>query len=102
MRAVKSDADIRFQSLSAYPGLATSPDSEAARLLTLLTGSNEFGTVAFGTEGGLFEQAGIPTVVCGPGSMDQGHKPDEFLTSEQLSDCDAMLARLADYLSAIN
>jgi len=102
MRAVKSDADIRFQSLSAYPALATSPDSEAARLLTLLTGSNEFGTVAFGTEGGLFEQAGIPTVVCGPGSMDQGHKPDEFLTSEQLSDCDAMLARLADYLSAIN
>ncbi|XUW87274.1 acetylornithine deacetylase [Burkholderia sp. M6-3] len=102
MRAVKSDADIRFQSLSAYPALATSPDSEAARLLTLLTGSNEFGTVAFGTEGGLFEQAGIPTVVCGPGSMDQGHKPDEFLTSEQLSDCDAMLARLADYLSAID
>ncbi|MFM0757536.1 acetylornithine deacetylase [Paraburkholderia strydomiana] len=102
MRAVKSDADIRFQSLSAYPGLATSPDSEAARLLTLLTGSNEFGTVAFGTEGGLFEQAGIPTVVCGPGSMDQGHKPDEFLTSEQLSDCDAMLARLADYLSAMD
>ena len=102
MRAVKSDADIRFQSLSAYPALATSPDSEAARLLTLLTASNEFGTVAFGTEGGLFEQAGIPTVVCGPGSMDQGHKPDEFLTSEQLSDCDAMLARLADYLSAIN
>ncbi|MFM0435864.1 acetylornithine deacetylase [Paraburkholderia strydomiana] len=102
MRAVKSDADIRFQSLSAYPGLATSPDSEAARLLSLLTGSNEFGTVAFGTEGGLFEQAGIPTVVCGPGSMDQGHKPDEFLTSEQLSDCDAMLARLADYLSAMD
>lgn len=102
MRAVKSDADIRFQSLSAYPGLATSPDSEAARLLSLLTGSNEFGTVAFGTEGGLFEQAGIPTVVCGPGSMDQGHKPDEFLTSEQLSDCDAMLARLADYLSALD
>lgn len=102
MRAVKSDADIRFQSLSAYPGLATSPDSEAARLLTLLTGSNEFGTVAFGTEGGLFGQAGIPTVVCGPGSMDQGHKPDEFLTSEQLSDCDAMLARLADYLSAMD
>ncbi|WP_020069953.1 acetylornithine deacetylase [Paraburkholderia caledonica] len=102
MRAVKSDADIRFQSLSAYPALATSPDSEAARLLSLLTGSNEFGTVAFGTEGGLFEQAGIPTVVCGPGSMDQGHKPDEYLTSEQLSDCDAMLARLADYLSAMD
>ncbi|ASV98777.1 acetylornithine deacetylase [Paraburkholderia aromaticivorans] len=99
MRAVKSDTEIRLQPLSAYPGLATSPDSDAARLLALLSGSTEFGTVAFGTEGGLFEQAGIPTVVCGPGSMDQGHKPDEFVTVEQLRDCDAMLTRLADYLS---
>jgi acetylornithine deacetylase len=99
MRAVKADTDIRFQSLSAYPGLATSPDSEAARLLALLAGSTEFGTVAFGTEGGLFEQAGIPTVVCGPGSMDQGHKPDEYVSVEQLQACDAMLARLADHLS---
>ncbi|WP_250517538.1 acetylornithine deacetylase [Caballeronia sp. INDeC2] len=99
MRAVKSDTDIRLEALSAYPGLATRPDSEAARLLTLLSGSSEFGTVAFGTEGGLFDQAGIPTVVCGPGSMDQGHKPDEFVTVEQLRDCDAMLIRLADHLS---
>jgi acetylornithine deacetylase len=99
MRAVKSDTYIRFHELSAYPGLATPPDSEAARLLELLAGSTEFGTVAFGTEGGLFNQAGIPTVVCGPGSMDQGHKPDEFVTVEQLRHCDAMLARLAAYLS---
>lgn len=99
MRAVKADTDISMRSLSAYPGLATSPDSEAARLLALLCGSTEFGTVAFGTEGGLFEQAGIPTVVCGPGSMDQGHKPDEYITSEQLRECDAMLLRLADHLS---
>jgi acetylornithine deacetylase len=99
MRAVKSDTDIRFEALSAYPGLATPPESEAARLLALLSGSTEFGTVAFGTEGGLFNEAGIPTIVCGPGSMDQGHKPDEFVTVEQLRDCDAMLERLADYLS---
>ncbi|SAL29312.1 acetylornithine deacetylase [Caballeronia terrestris] len=99
MRAVKSDTGIRLQALSAYPGLVTPPNSEAARLLALLAGSTEFGTVAFGTEGGLFDQAGIPTVVCGPGSMDQGHKPDEFVTVEQLNNCDAMLARLADYLS---
>lgn len=100
MRAVKSDAGIRFHALSAYPGLATSPDSDAARLLALLSGSTEYGTVAFGTEGGLFDEAGIPTVVCGPGSMDQGHKPDEFITVAQLRECDAMLARLADYVSA--
>ncbi|MDR5740502.1 MULTISPECIES: acetylornithine deacetylase [unclassified Caballeronia] len=99
MRAVKPDTGIRLQALSAYPALATSPESEAARLLTQLCGSSEFGTVAFGTEGGLFDQAGIPAVVCGPGSMDQGHKPDEFITVEQLDACDAMLKRLTDHLA---
>lgn len=99
MQAVQADTGIRLRPLSAYPGLATAPDSEAAKLVALLSGSTDFGTVAFGTEGGLFDQAGIPTVVCGPGSMDQGHKPDEFVSLEQLAGCDAMLARLADYLA---
>ena len=99
MRSVRPETDISMQSLGAYPGLATPPESEAARLLSAISGSAEFGTVAFGTEGGLFEQAGIPTVVCGPGSMDQGHKPDEFVSEEQLARCDAMLMRLAQRLS---
>ncbi|MDT8838878.1 acetylornithine deacetylase [Paraburkholderia fungorum] len=98
MHSVHPDTGIRLQPLGAYPGLATSPDSEAARLVAFLSGSTEFGTVAFGTEGGLFDQVGIPTVVCGPGSMDQGHKPDEFITLEQLAHCDAMWVRLAEYL----
>ncbi|MCE1118931.1 MULTISPECIES: acetylornithine deacetylase [Pseudomonas] len=98
MRAVSAGSDIRLKPLSAYPGLATPADSEAARLVALLSGSDDFGTVAFGTEGGLFDQAGIPTVVCGPGSMDQGHKPDEFVSVEQLHGCDAMLIRLVEYL----
>ncbi|WP_028222960.1 acetylornithine deacetylase [Paraburkholderia oxyphila] len=98
MRTVKPETDISFQSLGAYPGLATPHESEAARLLAAISGSSEFGTVAFGTEGGLFEQAGIPTVVCGPGSMDQGHKPDEFVSEAQLAECDAMLERLATRL----
>ncbi|WP_430445074.1 MAG: acetylornithine deacetylase [Pseudomonas piscis] len=99
MRAVHADTAIDLQPLSAYPGLATAPDSEAAELLALLSGSREFGTVAFGTEGGLFHEAGIPTVVCGPGSMDQGHKPDEFISLEQLAACDALLLRLVDWLA---
>ncbi|MDT9645890.1 acetylornithine deacetylase [Pseudomonas sp. JV245A] len=98
MQAVQADTGIALQPLSAYPGLATAADSEAAELLALLSGSREFGTVAFGTEGGLFHQAGIPTVVCGPGSMDQGHKPDEFICLEQLHACDALLLRLGDWL----
>ncbi|RYF39499.1 MAG: M20/M25/M40 family metallo-hydrolase, partial [Comamonadaceae bacterium] len=100
MRAVQADTGISLLSLGAYPGLATEPDSEAARLVALLTGSTDFGTVAFGTEGGLFHQAGIPAVVCGPGSMEQGHKPDEFIALAQLEKCDALLLRLAEHLRA--
>lgn len=98
MRAASAASDIRLWPLSAYPGLATAADSEAARLVALLSGSSEFGTVAFGTEGGLFDQAGIATVVCGPGSMEQGHRSDEFVSVAQLLGCDAMLMRLVDYL----
>lgn len=99
MRAVNSDTEICFYPLSSYPGLYTAAQSAAAQLLAHLTGSEAFSTVAFGTEGGLFHQAGIPSVICGPGSMAQGHKPDEFITIEQLDACDAMLRRLAGWMS---
>ncbi|MGR8790174.1 acetylornithine deacetylase [Klebsiella pneumoniae subsp. pneumoniae] len=99
MRAVNSDTEIRFYPLSSYPGLYTAAQSAAAQLLAHLTGSEAFSTAAFGTEGGLFHQAGIPSVICGPGSMAQGHKPDEFITIEQLDACDAMLRRLAGWMS---
>ena len=94
MRAVSEQSEIRFSELSAYPGLATEAHSEAAELIAGFSGSRVFGTVAFGTEGGLFDAAGMPTVVCGPGSMDQGHKPDEFVSLEQLNGCDEMLQRM--------
>jgi acetylornithine deacetylase len=99
MRAVSEQSEIRFSELSAYPGLATDARSEAAELIAAFSGSREFGTVAFGTEGGLFDAAGIPTVVCGPGSMDQGHKPDEFVSLEQLTACDTMLHRMLQSIS---
>jgi acetylornithine deacetylase len=99
MRAVSQQSEIRFSELSAYPGLATDAHSEAAGLIAEFCGSREFGTVAFGTEGGLFDAAGIPTVVCGPGSMDQGHKPDEFVSLEQLNGCDEILRRMLRSIS---
>ena len=99
MQAVDTDTGIRFEKISAYPGLATPADSAAARLIAQLCGSDEFSTVAFGTEGGLFDQAGIASVVCGPGSMDQGHKPDEFVSVDQMAACDRLMDRLAAYLS---
>lgn len=99
MRKVQADTDICFEPLNAYPGLATPPGSEAAQLLAVISERRDFGTVAFGTEGGLFTRAGIPTVVCGPGSMEQGHKPDEFVSVDQLGRCDAMLTRLVEHLA---
>ena len=66
-----------------------------------LTGGNSTGKITFGTEGGLFQQElGIPAVVCGPGNIAVAHKPDEYVSEEQLALCDQMLARLLDRLSA--
>jgi acetylornithine deacetylase len=98
MRQVHGASDIGFTRLSSYPGLVTAAQSEVAALIALLSGREDFGTVAFGSEGGLFDQAGIPTVICGPGSMAQGHKPDEFISLAQLQACDTMLDRLAQWL----
>ena len=100
MHAVDASTDIQFSELSSYPGLDTRSESDAANLAAEVCESGEFSTVAFGTEGGLYDAIGIPTVICGPGSMDQGHKPDEFITIEQLEACDAMLARLTRLLRA--
>jgi acetylornithine deacetylase len=98
MHKVNTETNIQFEPLSEYPGLFTSSDSEAASLLKYLVNSDIFSTVAFGTEGGLFNQVGINTVICGPGSIDQAHKPDEYISLEQLAACDAMMLRLAEYL----
>ena len=92
-------ANIELTQLTSYPGLDTDPADEIVSLVQSLTGANKTTKVAFGTEGGLFsERLRIPTVVCGPGSMEQGHKPDEFVTRSQLERCDAMLMRLVDSL----
>jgi acetylornithine deacetylase len=94
------EADIVFKVINSYPGLETSLDEAVVAMVAELTGRDERIKVAFGTEGGLFSQRlGIPAVVCGPGSMEQGHKADEFVTLAQLDSCDAMLASLVDRLA---
>ncbi|WP_439629272.1 acetylornithine deacetylase [Shinella sp.] len=95
-------ACIEIEQVSGYPGLNAAPDAAVVRLLSrILDHDDPTLKVAFGTEGGLFhEMLGISTAVCGPGFMDQGHKPDEFVSAEQLARCDAMLARLVDVLEA--
>jgi acetylornithine deacetylase len=89
------EAAIRIERLWDYPGLGTPSDAAVVNFVKGLTGANGTIKVAFGTEGGLFDQRlSIPTVICGPGSMAQGHKPDEYVTVEQLARCEAMLAAL--------
>ena len=98
-RRLVPEADIKFTITNSYPGLNTEKNSEAAAFMRDLTGANTMIKVAFGTEGGLFsERLKIPTVVCGPGSMAQGHKPDEYVSAAQLAQCDQMLRSLTERL----
>lgn len=95
LRATFPEAEIRIERLWDYPGLGTPSDAKVVNFVKSLTGANGTIKVAFGTEGGLFDQRlSIPTVICGPGSMAQGHKPDEYVSVEQLERCDAMLDAL--------
>jgi acetylornithine deacetylase len=93
------EAGIAVEIVNDYPGLDTPVDADVVAFIRSLTGENDTFKVAFGTEGGLFhDHAQVPTVICGPGSMDQGHKPDEFVTREQLARCDAMMEKLVERL----
>ncbi|MDF3861877.1 acetylornithine deacetylase [Achromobacter denitrificans] len=89
-------ADIRIETVNAYPGLDTHPVSEAVRFVeSLLPAGTGRTKVAFGTEGGLFTRhLDVPVVVCGPGSIVQAHKPDEYVSRAQLAECDAFMERL--------
>jgi acetylornithine deacetylase len=89
------DVGIELEVTNEYPPLDTPTDSEVVALVVALTGQHERIKVGFGSEGGLFsERLGVPTVVCGPGSIDQAHKPDEYIERDQLHRCDAMMDAL--------
>jgi acetylornithine deacetylase len=100
MRAVHAASGFIIEPLSGIPVLDTGPESEVVALAQELAGNSEIGKVSFGTEGSQFQRAGIPTVVCGPGSIAQAHKPNEYVALDQIAQCDAFLRRLADRLCA--
>ncbi len=101
LRADFPEAAITVSRLWDYPGLGTATEAGVVRFVQSLTGANGTIKVAFGTEGGLFDaRLGVPTVICGPGSMAQGHKPDEYVTVEQMARCEAMLGALVERLVA--
>ena len=91
------ESDIRIEIFNEYPGLGTDATGAISRRAIALSGQPNRIKVAFGTEGGLFQEFLQTTaVVCGPGSMEQGHKPDEFVSVSQMEACRAMLARVVD------
>jgi acetylornithine deacetylase len=95
MRALAPEAGLAFSELYEYPGLDVVPEHPAATFVKRLAGRNDHGKVAFGTEAGLFrERAGVAAVVCGPGSIEQAHKPDEYVAVEQIEQCERFLRRL--------
>lgn len=98
MRAVSDKAAIRTEVLAEVEGLEPVSENEARDIVCELTGSGDCGVVPFGTEAGLFQTMGMSVVVCGPGSIEQAHKADEFVSIEQLQACLEMLERLGDKL----
>lgn len=94
MTRTQPGTGFSFEPMSHIPGLATDEDAQVVQLVKALTGQNATAKVAFGTEAGLFQAAGMPAVVCGPGSIEQAHKPDEFIVLEQIAQCESFLRKL--------
>ena len=96
MRAVAADADIRFEMGMDLPAFGIAADAPLVHWAQQLAGSAHLGAgaVSFATEASMFSSAGIPTVVMGPGSIEQAHKPDEYISYAQVAACEAFFARL--------
>lgn len=100
MRAINGETGFSWEPISAFPGLDTAEDAEITVIAKALTKANDTIKIAFGTEGGLIQQIDIPTVICGPGSIEQAHKPNEWVTLDQIAQCEAFLERLVAKVSA--
>ena len=94
MRQVAPEADIVTRGHYRTPGLRAEPGSAADALVRALTGDNDTGVVSYGTEAGQFQEAGFSTIVCGPGSIDQAHQPNEYIERSQVDLCMKTLRRL--------
>ena len=101
MRAIDAACGIRFEALCAMPAFRAEPDDPAVRLAHRLAATDATTLVAFGTEAGLFQRAGIPTVVCGPGHIAQAHQADEYVSLAQLAACERFLHALCEPSLAI-
>lgn len=98
MKAKSPKAGIEEVVCTEVVGLEPEADNEAVRIIRELTGRNSTDVVSFGTEAGLYQAAGVSAALCGPGSIEQAHRPDEFVDIAQLDECLKMLGRLAEEL----
>jgi len=87
MKKIFPNASIEKDIIGEIVGFDREDKSDACELISSLTGDNSRQVVSFGTEAGLFQEIGISTVVCGPGSIDQAHKIDEFIVLDELKKC---------------
>lgn len=92
MQAIAPESGVSIAIQSDIPALAPDEGSEILSLALQLTGGNAPATISFATEAGLYQNVGIPTVVCGPGDIAQAHKPDEFVALDQIARCESFLA----------
>ena len=83
-----------YERVGYLPGMGLADDHDLTNLVKQITGSNSTGKVSYGTEGGIYEEAGIPSIVCGPGAIQQAHKPDEWIAVSQLDACDSFIRRI--------
>jgi len=96
--AAAEAAGVGVELLSRYPALALPPDHPLAGLIARLSGQEPLGAVSYGTEAGLYQAAGIPAVICGPGDISCAHKPEEYLTRSELRATCALIRRLGETL----
>lgn len=99
MQARAPETGIELLQEESVPAMTDTDSTELQQLIAALTGDATRQKVAYATEGGQFTNAGIPTIICGPGSIEQAHKADEFVALSQLERCDAFLAKLLDSCS---
>jgi acetylornithine deacetylase len=97
MRAVAPEAEISITRREGVPPFGADPASDVVALALKLTGQNETHTVSFATEAGLFQDAGAPAVICGPGDIAQAHTADEWIAESEIAKCAAFLKRLGDW-----
>ena len=100
MRAVDPGTEIETERRAVVPGLVPEEGSPAEAIVMALARTNRTEVVAYGTEAGQFQEAGIPTVVCGPGSILQAHKPNEYIELSQVRACESFMRRLLDEVCA--